>query len=894
MSFVVYVLNHLAHETLGGKTPLQAAFGVTPDVLALLAFYWFQRVFYYTPDAKFPKSKERAGRLVGIAENVGDALTFLVLTDDTNQVIARSVLRPVDDGTNPNKRSSTNGGGVVESKPVVLSATDPIDPSVLKLPNIKPADLIGKTFLRVRETDGTKHRAEVLKRITEVDGATDQFLVSLGDGKREEVMTYNAILDQLEKQARDEQDLGEDELFYSFLSIEDHRQNPATKQWDIRAKWEDRTETWEPLAEFWRNDPMTVAVYAKEHDLLETPGWKRFCPYVKNQKKVNQMTKQSILCSMRQAIRYRFGVRVPKTPREAMELNAKNGNSLWRDAIKKELDQLNEYGTFSSQGKGMRVPNGHQLIKVHFVFDVKHDLRHKARLVAGGHMTTVPKDTTYSSVASLRSMRLMMFIAEQNKLELNAGDVGNAYLEAYTKEKVCFYAGPEFGELEGHLMVIVKALYGLKTSGARYHARSAEVLQGLGFVPSKADDDVWMKDCGDHYEYVCVYVDDLLHAGRRGTGFFDELKGLGFKLKGVGPPTYHLGGDFKKVSEPEPMLTWGAYTYVKKMLDQYKTLFDEDVPKREIHAPLEPGDHPELDESPLLEGRMVSVYLTMIGALQWAVALGRIDIYCATMTMSRFRSSPRQGHLERLKRVYAYMRNYKKTAIKFNTEIPDYSQYKIENPEWGHVYHPCREEIPEDIPKAYGEPVRLTTFVDANLLHDKVTGRSASGMIHLVNKTPIDWFSKRQNTVETATYGSEFVAARIAVDQIVDLRYSLRMLGVRIDGPTWLFGDNLSVVNSATIPSGKLKKRHNVLSYHRVREAQAAKIVNFVHIDGKHNPADVLTKHMSSREWYELMKPLIFWRTRKEESGQSHRSEGSVKAEENTSLLVTENGYEKQ
>ena len=162
------------------------------------------------------------------------------------------------------------------------------------------------------------------------------------------------------------------------------------------------------------------------------------------------------------------------------------------------------------------------------------------------------------------------------------------------------------------------------------------------------------------------------------------------------------------------------------------------------------------------------------------------------------------------------------------------------------------------MPEPKGKPVLTTTFVDANLLHDVITGRSCTGIIHMLNKTPIEWFSKRQNTVETATYGSEFVAARTAVDQIVDLRYTMRMLGVPLTGPSWMFGDNLSVVNSSTIPSGKLQKRQNILNYHRVREAQAAGIINFVHMDGKDNPADICSKHTSSREWYEVMKPLIF------------------------------------
>jgi hypothetical protein len=139
------------------------------------------------------------------------------------------------------------------------------------------------------------------------------------------------------------------------------------------------------------------------------------------------------------------------------------------------------------------------------------------------------------------------------------------------------------------------------------------------------------------------------------------------------------------------------------------------------------------------------------------------------------------------------------------SNMPNYSQYEVERPNWGHIYHPCEEELPYDMPKPKGKPLMTTTFVDANLMHDLITGRACTGILHMFNKTPIDWFSKRQNTVETATYGSEFVAARTAVDQIVDLRYTLGMLGVSLTGPSWLFGDNLSLVSSSTMPSGKLQ-----------------------------------------------------------------------------------------
>ena len=129
-----------------------------------------------------------------------------------------------------------------------------------------------------------------------------------------------------------------------------------------------------------------------------------------------------------------------------------------------------------------------------------------------------------------------------------------------------------------------------------------------------------------------------------------------------------------------------------------------------------------------------------------------------------------------------------------------------------------------------------------------------------LNGTPIDWYSKCQATVETATYGSEFVAAHIATDQIIDLRITLRYLGVPVEGSSILFGDNKSVVTSSTIPHSGLNKRHNALSYHRVCEAIAAKVLKFFHIEGSANPADVLSKHTGHADAWPLIQPLLFWR----------------------------------
>jgi len=174
----------------------------------------------------------------------------------------------------------------------------------------------------------------------------------------------------------------------------------------------------------------------------------------------------------------------------------------------------------------------------------------------------------------------------------------------------------------------------------------------------------------------------------------------------------------------------------------------------------------------------------------------------------------------------------------------------------------------------------MTTYVDANLCHDMITGRSVTAVLHFVNGTPIDWYSKRQATVETATFGSEFVAARIATDQIIDLRNTLRYLGVPIRDKSYMFGDNKLVVTNATMPHSLLKKRHHMASYHRVREAIAANYLGFYWIDGERNPADILSKHWAFHKIWDMLKKLLFWRGDTTEStptvspkGESHSSD---------------------
>ena len=354
------------------------------------------------------------------------------------------------------------------------------------------------------------------------------------------------------------------------------------------------------------------------------------------------------------------------------------------------------------------------------VYDVKHDGCHKAWLIAGGHLADTPIDSVYSSVMSFKGLHAVIFAAELNGLVVWGTDIGNAYLEAFTKEKVCIIADPEFGELEGHLLLINKALYGLRSSGLRWHERFADTLRDMGFTPSLAEDDIWMRHNGDVYEYIAIYVDDLCIAAKDPKAITDLLaEKYKYKLKGTGPLAFHLGCNFFR--DESDTLCFAPKKYIDKILDAYKHMFGENP--KPVTTPLEKGDHPELDTGDELDEEGIKKYQSLIGSLQWAVTLGRLDIMTSVMSLSSFRACPREGHLRRVKRIFGYLSKMRHATIRIRTDEPDYSDLPDQDFEWASsVYGQVKELLPTNLPEPLGHPVILTTYVDANLYHDMATG----------------------------------------------------------------------------------------------------------------------------------------------------------------------------
>jgi hypothetical protein len=172
----------------------------------------------------------------------------------------------------------------------------------------------------------------------------------------------------------------------------------------------------EPLLVIAAENPGTCAVYAREHDLLDVEGWKHFRNLAKRKKHFLCLVKQAKMKSYHQSPKYKFGYRIPNDYEEALKLDELNQNTKWENATITKMSQLKEYECFIDAGIYGRdkPPDGHKKIRAHLVFDVKHDGCHKARYVAGGHLTNIPNVSVYSGVVSLRGIRMQASTVETN------------------------------------------------------------------------------------------------------------------------------------------------------------------------------------------------------------------------------------------------------------------------------------------------------------------------------------------------------------------------------------------------------------------------------------------------------------------------------------------------
>jgi hypothetical protein len=901
--------SHTAHDIyqLKGQVPQTLMTGQTADISQLYEFGWYDWCMYHDSSISFPDDRLCLGRWIGPALDVGPAMTAKVLKPNGNTRYVSTYRHLTDEERamdeikqkmkEYNKEvhealgPSATLDDIVDEMPEAETPTfEPYADTETK-PYIVPerdehqsfdqyigAEVLlpigdelktGKVKSRKREADGTLKGTSHLNTMFD----TRAYIVEFPDGAEAEY-TANLIAENMYAQCNPD---GEQFLLLgaitdhkkdghavdkadAFISINGRRKRKkTTKGWKLCSEWRDGTTSWETLASLKESYPVQVAEYAIAVGISEEPAFAWWVPHVLNKR-------DRIIAKVKSRyhkITHKFGFEVPKTVEQALRIDKENGDDRWAKAIKKEIDKV--YVAFDVKDIGTEPPVGHAFIGVHLVFDVKmENFQFKARLVANGNETGTPASLTYASVVSRESVRIALTIAALNDLQVKTSDIENAYLTAPTEEKLYTILGSEFGENEGKTAVIVRALYGTKSAGASFRNHLADCMLFLEYESCKADPDVWIKrfhkpDGTPYYGYILLYVDDAMcinHAAEDELGKLDHY----FKMKpgSIGDPDIYLGGKISQVEVDNEgsefaLTAWGlsptkyvqaAINNVEEYLAKY--MGGRKLPKKNATAPFASGYRPELDFTRELDSKLSTYYQSQIGILRWMVELGRIDIITEVSELASQLSLPREGHLEAVFRIYSYLKYKKNSLMVFDPTYPEIDMETFPKRDWNNFYGNVKEEMPPLMPEPLGGEVILRLFVDADYAGDGANRRSRTGFFIYLNESPIAWYSKRQPRVENSVFGSEFIAMRTGLETVQGIRYKLRMMGVPIAGPTYMYGDNMSVIYNTSKPESTLKKKANSVCYHYIREAVAADECRTGHIRSENNPADIATKPLPS------------------------------------------------
>lgn len=637
------------------------------------------------------------------------------------------------------------------------------------------------------------------------------------------------------------------------------RLRKTTIGWKFLVEYTDGSRAWRDLKDLKEEFPVDVAEYVSARGLVSEPAFQWWVPYTLRKRDVIVSAMQSRVRKKSQ----KYGIEIPTSIKHAAELDRRNGNTFWMDAIKKEMADVGI--AFELLDDGAKPPPGWTKSSGHIIFDVKMDFTRKARWVKDGHKSPTPETSAYAGVVSRESVRVALTYAALMGLDVMCADVQNAFLQAPSSEKHYIVCGPEFGlENVGKIALIKRALYGGKVAGRDFWHHLRSYMQHLGFDYSKADPDVWrrpatMDDGTEYYEYVLLYCDDILVISHRAELVLRNEMGKDFKLKekSIGKPDQYLGGKLREVEMENGQKCWafGSAQYVKAAVDNVESYLQKRGGKLQPRTPtpLSSNYRPELDITEELDEEQASYYHSLIGVLRWMVELGRADICVEVSMMSSHLALPRAGHLKELFHIFAYLKCHHNAEMVFDPTAVELDMSLFKREDWRYSIYTqdgevLKEILPPDMPKPRGKGMQMRVYVDADHAGDQVTRRSRSGFVVFLNSAPIYWSSKKQGSCETSTYGSELVAMKQAAEYTRGLRYKLRMMGLHVDEPSFIFGDNQSVLANTTKPESMIKKKSNSIAYHYVREGVARDEWRTTYILTHDNVADLMTKPLPSGE----------------------------------------------
>lgn len=501
-------------------------------------------------------------------------------------------------------------------------------------------------------------------------------------------------------------------------------------------------------------------------------------------------------------------------PNTVEEVFSRKDAHQWFESMEAEYNSLLANDTWEL----VNLPANREAIKSKWVFNIKRDkngkiVRYKSRLVAKGcsQKYGVDFNEVFSPVVRYSSIRLILALAAEYNLEVHQMDVAAAYLNGKLKEEIFMIQPEKFVDPKNPEKVckLKKALYGLKQAGREWNETLDKFLHENGFTRCNGDTCVYIKNKGKEAIIVAVYVDDILIACSN-LQTLNKVKyniSLKFDVVDKGPVDYFLGMEVVR-DKANNTISICQQRFIQDLLEEFKM-----VGTRKCNTPLDPGQKfKKCSDCTNCEKIDTKLYQSLIGSLMYLGLSTRPDIMHSVSKLSQFNVNPHKEHFGAAKHLLRYLNSTK--------------NFKL-------IYRKTGES--------------LTGFADADWASSSVDRKSYTGFTFIIADAAITWESRKQSSVALSSTEAEYMALSSASKEAVYLRDFIKELGFvkLIEGPTELFGDNISAQQLVKNPVYHARSKHIDIRFHYIREVFEKNLINISYVPTDEMTADILTKNLN-------------------------------------------------
>ncbi|PRQ43270.1 putative RNA-directed DNA polymerase [Rosa chinensis] len=559
-----------------------------------------------------------------------------------------------------------------------------------------------------------------------------------------------------------------------------------------------------------------VGQYVLPNRITRGQSAKRYEPTLTAKSKypvANYMSTRRLSKSYESFVNQISAVSVPNKVQDAL------GDPKWRKAMEEEMEALQKSNTWQL----VPPPQGKKAVGCRWVFTVKHNAdgsvnRYKARLVAKGFTQTygIDYDETFAPVAKMNTIRVLLSFAANLNWPLRQFDVKNAFLHGELTEEVYMSLPPGYVAASPGDFVckLRKSLYGLKQSPRAWFGRFSQFMRKVGYKQSNSDHTLFLKHQQGKVTALIIYVDDMVITGND-TVEMDRLQrqlASEFEMKDLGELKYFLGIEVARGRE-------GIYLcqrkYVLDLLTETGLLDCRpiDTPIEQNHCLAEYPDQVPTDRA---------CYQRLVGRLIY-LAHTRPDIAYAVSVVSQFMHNPSESHMDAVMRILKYLKSAPGRGVLFSK---------------------------------HNNILEVCGFTDADWAGNITDRRSTSGYFTFVGGNLVTWKSKKQKVVARSSAEAEYRGMAHGVCELLWLRNLLRDLGFKLESTMQLYCDNKAAIDISQNPVQHDRTKHVEVDRHFIKEKLDAKIISFPFVPTEEQLADILTKGVSRKAFYDSLSKL--------------------------------------